>query len=132
MNQRTNKWAYKIVSNEDSEMAQRIAFSFGYSWSGKKQVQYENTQYLIFNPDDKEILWISTPENINKRVCEIVLSGDYALLQARFQNPPKNIVQLPDWIIYKDGTVRHIDSELEIDPKQFRELMDAWRNFIEY
>jgi hypothetical protein len=133
MNQKTNKWAYKVKNEQDSEVVQRIAFSFGYSWSGEKVVHHQESKYLIFNPDEgKELLYTTSPDSIDTRVCEIVLSGDYALLQARLQNPPKNILRFKSWIITKDGDLDNLDTELEIDGQQFRELMDAWRNFVEY
>ena len=76
-------WAVK-VDPLLSKIVQTLAFSFGYRWYSTKneKVDHVNRPYLVFNPDDKDITWTSTPKDY-----EIIVYSSPEAFKL-FENPP--------------------------------------------
>jgi hypothetical protein len=74
MNKRTNIWAVEVDNNKLSEAVQRIAFTYGYLWSSKKELEIRNTyfKYIYFNPTTKRICLKPNDLPMDDYVCKVV------------------------------------------------------------
>lgn len=106
MNKTVNKWAVEVGTPENSEVIQRLAFSFGYHWAANStEVILTNTNFLIFEPKSKEITYWNSRDGVVLWVCQIVVEFDKAL--SLFKNPPNNIFEVGGFQITSTGDVIH-------------------------
>lgn len=105
MNENTLIWAYKPESPEDSEMIQRVAYTFGYTWKYSPVPSYCTAPFICFNPIDMRITYGVNEESMRNAVKEIVTSSQKAL--DFLKNPPKEpeFLLVGDFKLYKDGSV---------------------------
>lgn len=104
MKSNTSKWAVEIGNEKISEAVQRIAFSYGYNWTGvDNRVQYTDRPFLVFDPDDKIITYSCNREHLKEKGYEIVLYIDKMV--ELFNNPPTADLKVGDFTIRKNGDI---------------------------
>lgn len=91
MNKQTNKWAVRIGKNANmAEAIQRIAFTFGYLWSGGSNTVFNpNSEFIMVDPTTKRISYSTNywlEQDVHDQVQEIVQTFDRVV--QLFNTPP--------------------------------------------
>ncbi len=102
-----SKFAFKCKNATESEMAQRIAFGFGFVWavhptSTNKDVQFSTEKFLTFNQG--LIHYVGDESWVNERYDNVATSLEQCM--EWFKTPPSDKKIKTDFFTaYKDGDV---------------------------
>lgn len=112
MNTKTNTWATLVGSLGISEAVQRVAFSFGYKWSGHKSGEVVNTNYpvLYFNPDLKTIDFGVDTKTVDENACKLCVMLDQVV---ELLKTPPDVKKR--WVKLYNGTTVHKDGSVLFD-----------------
>jgi len=125
MNNTTNVWAAVTGYAAASETVQRMAFTFGYSWSGARQVVMNTTAAaLLFNPDNKTIEYALLRDTVEEKACKVCVTYDQVL--ETLKNPPKvvRMEKVGAVEIWDDGSLL-VDKQYPISADTFRLIVEA-------
>lgn len=107
MNKKTNVWSAIVETASASETVQRTAFTFGYRWNGSTGQIVCNTiaPVLLFNPDDRTIMYGLTKNIAEDKSCEICFTYDHVLQMLK--NPPKvkKVEEVGCVKVHEDGSL---------------------------
>lgn len=129
MDKNTIRWAYHPVNYTQTEIFQRLAFSFGYKWRGKddpQEVLNRSSSYLVIDPVSKEITHNMDLQSTESYVSKIVDTLDEAL--ELFNTPPENSCKVGDFAtVYRNGDVTPFR---KWSSAEFDQVADARAKFI--
>jgi hypothetical protein len=124
MNTKTLIWVFKPANKVESEMVQRVAFTFGYAWSfpGGRNVHFTNVKYLLFIPENKCITCSNDESVVKRDACRVVTDMNEAVQY--FTDPVtvklmkmKEVVEVENLTAYDDGSVSA--GEVPLDAGEF-------------